>query len=155
MRTPSVLPLGVVLTYMRPLFKMRLLQIRKNIFPCSVSASAPRHSLSRVSHLRNGVSFLRQSHLWHVAKAASTSWASSQSMMCIGASFTTCTLAFWLRCSCSHKSSSLALASSLLAAPTIAPLRRDQTVSWLWLIGTQLNVSVAPLLAPSWYSNSN
>ena len=96
-RTPSVSPLGVVLMYTRPLFKMRLLQIRKNTLPCSVSASAPRHSLRRVSRHGSSMSFLRWSHLQHVAKAASASWASSQSTMCIGPSFIACTLASWLK----------------------------------------------------------
>ena len=96
-RTPSVLPFGVVLIYIRPLFKMRLLQIWKNILPCSVSASALRHSLRKVSHHGSGVSFLRQSHLQHAARAASASWASSQSTMCIGSSFAACTLASWLK----------------------------------------------------------
>ena len=70
-------------------------------------------------------------------------------------SFTTCTLASWLKRSCSSKSSSLALASPLLASPTIAPPSRDWTVSWLWLMGTQLKVSTVPLSVPFWYSNLN
>ena len=129
-----------MLTYMSPLFEMRLLWIQKNILPCSVPTSALRHSL-------------RQSHLRHVAKAVSTSWASTQSTMCIGASFATCTLASWLKCSCSSKSSLRALTSPWLAALTIAPSRRDWTVSQLWLMGTRLNASVTPLLAPFWYPN--
>ena len=155
MRTPSVLPFRVVLTYMSPLFKTRLLWIRENILPCSVPASTPRHSLRKASRLGSGVSFLRQSHLWHAAKAVSASWAFSQSTMCIGASFTTCTLASQLKCSCSSKSSSLTLTSLQLAAPTITPSRRDWMVSRLWLMGTQLNASVVPLSAPFWYSNLN
>ena len=151
-RTLSVSPFGVVLKYMRPLFKTRLLRIRKNILPCSVSASAPRHSLRKVSRCGDGMSFLRRSHLRHAARTVSASWASSQSTMCIGASFTTCTLASWLKCSCSSKSSSLALASPLSATPTIAPSRRDWMVSQLWLTGTRLNTSVAPLSVPFWYS---
>ena len=147
-RTPSVSPFRVVLMYMRPLFKMRLLWIWKNILPCSVSASALRHSLGKVSCCGSGVSFLRQRHLWHAARAASTSWVSSQSMMCIGSSFTACTLASWLKHSCFSKSSSLALASPLLATPTITPSSRDWTVSWLWLMGTWFKASAAPLLAP-------
>ena len=83
------LAFGVVLTYIRPLFKMRLLWMRKNILPFSVSASAPRHSLRRVSHLDGGTPFLRQSHLWHVARVTSTSWACSQSTTCISPSFAT------------------------------------------------------------------
>ena len=124
MRTPSVLPLGVVLMYMSPLFKTRLLWIQKNILPCSLPTSAPRHSFRKASHLGSGMSFQRRSHLRHAAKAASASWASSQSKMCIGASFTTCTLASWLKCSCSSKSSSHALSSPRLAALTIAPSRK-------------------------------
>ena len=84
----SVSPFGVVFMYMRPLLRTRLLQIWKNILPCSISASAPRHSLRRVSHRGSGVSFLRLSHLRHTARAVSASWASPQSMMCIGSSFT-------------------------------------------------------------------
>ena len=133
---------------MSPLFKTRLLQIWKNTLPCSVPASGPRHSLRKASRLGSGVSFLRQSHLWHVAKVISASWASSQSTMCIGASFAACTFVSWLRCSCSSKSSSCTLISPRLAALTIAPSKRDWTVSWLWLMGTQLNTSVAPLLVP-------
>ena len=153
--TPSVSPFGVVLTYIRPLLKMRLLQMRKNILPCSVSASAPRHSLRRVSHLDGGIPFLRRSHLWHAARATSTSWACSQSTICISSSFTTRTHASWLRCSCSSKSPSLASASPLLDAPMITPSSRDWTFCWLWLMGTQLSESTAPLLVPFWYSSSN
>ena len=111
--------------------------------------------LEKGVHHGSSMSFLRQSNLWHAARATSASWASSQSMMCIGSSFATCTLAFWLTHSCSSKSSSLALASPLSAAPTIAPSSRDWMVSRLWLMGTQLKASVAPLSAPFWYSNSN
>ena len=149
-RTPSVLPFGVVLMYMRPLYRMRLLRIWKNILPCSVSASALRHSLRKVSHCGSGMSFLRWSYLQHAARVASASWASSQSTMCIGSSFATCVFASWLKSSCSSKSSSLALASLQSAAPTITPSRRDWTVSQLWLMGTWLNTSAAPLLAPFW-----
>ena len=76
-------------------------------------------------------------HLGHVARAASTSWASSQSTMCMGSSFVTCTLASWFKRSCSSKSSSLALASLWSVAPTIASSRRNWTVSQLWLMGTR------------------
>ena len=149
MRTPSVLPFRVVLMYRRPLFKTRLLWIRKNILPCSVSTSTPSHSLKKASRFGSGVSFLRWSHLRHVAKTVSASWASSQSAMCIGASFTAWTLTSWLKHSCSSRSSLLTLISPWSAAPTTAPSKRDWTVFWLWLMGTQLNASVAPLLAPS------
>ena len=81
--TPSVSPFGVVLMYIKPLLRTRLLQMRKNILPCSISASASRHSLRRVSHLDGGIPFLRQSHLWLAARATSASWACSQSTMCI------------------------------------------------------------------------
>ena len=154
-RTPSVSPFGVVLTYMRPLFKIRLLWIQKNILPCSVSASTPRHSLRKVYCCGSGMSFLRRSHLRHAARAASASWASPQSTMCIGSSFVTYTLASWLKYSCSSKSSSLALASLQLAAQTIIHSRRDWMVSRLWLMGTRLNTTVAPLSVPFWFSNLN
>ena len=85
--TPSVSPFRVVLMYIRPLFWMRLSRIQKNILPCSVSASAPRYSFSRVSCLGGSIPFLRQSHLRHLARATSTSWACSQSTMCISSSF--------------------------------------------------------------------
>ena len=144
-----------VLMYMRPLFKMRLLRIWKSILPCSISASTPRHSLRKVSHCGSSMSFLRQSHLQHVARVASASWASPQSMMYIGSSFVACTLASWLKRSCSSKGSSLAFASPWSVALTITPSRRDWMVSQLWLMGTWLNTSAAPLLVPFCYSNSN
>ena len=123
--TPSVSPFRVMLTYIRPLFKTRLLQMWKKILPCSVSASAPRHSLRRVSCLDGGIPFLRRSHLRHATRAASTSWACSQSTTCISSSFAALTCASWLRCSCSSRSPSLASASPLLDAPTITPSSRD------------------------------
>ena len=55
--------------------------------PCSVSASAPRHSLRRVSCWSGSMPFLSQSHLQHLARATSAAWACSQSTMCIGSSF--------------------------------------------------------------------
>ena len=57
--TPSVLPLGVIFMYITPLFRMRLLWIWKNILPCSISASAPRHSLRRAFRLGGSMPFLR------------------------------------------------------------------------------------------------
>ena len=64
------------------LFKTRLLRM-----PCSVSASAPRHSSRRVSHLDGGIPFLRQRQLRHAARATSASCACSQSTTCISSSF--------------------------------------------------------------------
>ena len=123
--------------------------MQKNTLLRSVSA------LRKVSHWGSGVSFLRQSHLQHAAKVLSPSWASPQSMVYMGASLAACILASWLRHLCSLRSSSLALASPLSANPTITPSRKDWMVSWLWLMGTLLNVSAAPLSAPFWCSNSN
>ena len=140
-------------TYIRPLFRMRLLQIRKNILPCSVST--PRHSLRKVSRLSGGMPFLIWTHLQHLARATSASWACSQSTMCISSNFAAWTLAFWFRCSFSSKSPSLALASPLSAAPTIAPSSRDRTVCQLWLMRTWLRASAAPLSVLFWYSSSN
>ena len=85
--TPLVSPFRVMLMYIRPLFKMRLLWMQKNILPCFVSASAPRHSLRRMSYLGGGIPFLRQSHLRHAARVTSASWACSQSTTCISSSF--------------------------------------------------------------------
>ena len=59
-------------------------------------------------------------------------------MMCMGSSFVACTLASWLKCSCSSKSYSLALASLWSVALTIAPSRKGWTVSRLWLLGCKL-----------------
>ena len=133
---------------MRPLFRMRLLQMWNSVLPCSVLASIPRHFLRRVSHFGRAMSFLMQSHLQQMVKAVSTSWASAQSTMCMGASFAACTLASQLRCLCSSRSSSLTLTSPLLAAHTIAPSRRDWMVSQLWLMGIWLKASAmfGPLL---------
>ena len=83
------LTFGVMFMYMRSLFRMRLLRIWKNILPCSILASTPRHSFRRVSCLGGDVPFLRWSHLQHPARATSTSWACSQSTMYIGSSFAT------------------------------------------------------------------
>ena len=63
------------------------MRMQKNILPCSISASAPRHSLKRVSRLDGSMPFLRWSHLWHAARVTSTSWACSQSTTFISSSF--------------------------------------------------------------------
>ena len=49
----------------------------------------------------------------------------------------------------------LASFKPLLTAPIMAPSNREQTVSQLWWIGTQLRASAAPLSAPFWYSKAN
>ena len=94
-------------------------------------------------------------HLRHAARVASASWACSQSTTCISSSFATWTRASQLRCSCSSRSPSLVSASPLSDASTIAPSSRDWMVCRLWLMGTRLSTSAAPVSAPFWYSSSN
>ena len=150
-RTPSVLPFRVVLMYMRPLFKTRLADTEEHLALFHLSLC------SKVL-LEKGVPPWK----WHVLPETEPLVACGQGSICLLGlppvydehrfklcHLYPCLLAQMLML---FKSSSLALASLWLVAPTIAPSRRDWMVSQLWLMGTRLNASAAPLLVPFWYS---
>ena len=99
-------------------------------------------------HLFSGVGCLYEyaAISYRLQAMVSASWASPQSTTCIGTNFVACTHASFSRCTCSHSNSSLASASPHSAAPTMAPSIRDQTISQLWQMGTQLSHPIVHLL---------
>ena len=147
-KIPSASPSGMVLMYSNPLLMTRPLHTWKSTCPSSVFVLSPRYFLNNASLFGNGVSLQVQSHLLQATSMGSTSWASPQSTICIGAILVAWTNALFPRHSCLPRSFSLTSASPLSTAPTIVPSNRDQTVSWLWQMVTQLKASAAPLSAP-------
>ena len=124
--TLSASPLGVMFKYSKSLSSVRLFHTLKSTRP-SPSMCCPSNSQSKVSLFGDGTSLHILSHFLQAASRRSESCDSTQSTMCIGASFVAWRHASSLSHSCSFLKASLAWALHLLKAPITAPSIRD---SW-------------------------
>ena len=150
--SPSLLPLGVVLTYSIPFFVMKVLHDRNIAFPSSVLAWSSMYLFRSPSVSHSSMPFLLHIHLRHMANNGSSCCTASQSVICIASILRVHALASLLRHSHSSHSDALARASPLSAVPIVAPSRSDCTISWFWQMGTLLRASAAPFSHPLWYS---